>query len=130
MAAKAEGVADGDTDLPLLRLPGNIVYIYIAGRVNIVEVDSRGDKRFFDSLAADNQFDCTCCAERVSEGAFSGADGEFVGVFAETRADSDAFGDIVKLGAGPVCVDVIDLFNGDLAVGEGKFHSLCGACAV
>jgi hypothetical protein len=130
VAAKAEGVADGDTNFSLLRLPGNIVYIYITGRVDIVEVDSRGDKRFFDSLAADNQLDCTGRTERVSEGAFSGADGEFIGVPAKNGADSDTFGDIVKLGAGSVGVDVIDLFNSDLAVGEGKFHSLCGACAV
>ena len=126
VSAKAERIADGDADFSLLRLPGNIVYFQVAGGVDIVEIDGRGDDGFFDSLAADNQFNGTGCAEGVAERAFGGANGQFISVLAENRADSDTFSDIIKLSAGSVCVDVIDFFHGNIAIGKGKIHSLCG----
>ena len=130
MSAEAERVADGDVNFSFLRLPGDKIYLRVADRVNIIEIDSRWDDGIFNSLAADNQLDSPRCAEGMTQAAFGGADGEFIGLLAENRTYGDAFGGIVKLRAGSVGVDVIDPFECDLPVGECECHSLCCAIAV
>ena len=128
MAAKAKRVADGVVHFHVYALALHV--IQIAALARGLQTYGGMYVSLLDGFYAGDELHAASSADQMADHGLGGADLHVVGVVAQGQLDGLGLEQVVVVGAGSVCIDLVDVSRGDSRILDGVQHGSGSATAV
>ncbi len=125
MTAETKGVRSSDANPGCPSYVGNVIQVTFW--VRVLQIYSRWYNIFFRRFTADQCLYGSGSSQHMAQHRFCGADGDVTGMATEHGLDSQGLGLIIEDSRGPVGIDIIDIFGGEVCLTQGHPHGADGA---